>query len=112
MGQRKSEIFSDEQNHFAQLIKVLTHPAGIAKLQEIMKANTCICVGLVNEPGLAQGTISQHLQELKNAGLIKGTVEGANVCYCMIPETWKVFETEIGNFLSAVKKPIAAVKNF
>jgi predicted transcriptional regulator len=68
-----------------------------------MKANTCICGDLVNELGLAQATISQHLKELKNSGLIQGTVEGASVCYCINPKTWKVMEKEILNFLSAVK---------
>ncbi len=103
MGLTKSEIFSTEQNHLAQLLKALAHPARIAILQEIMKANTCICGELVNELGLAQATISQHLKELKNAGLIKGTVEGASVCYCINPETWQVLEKAIGNFLSALK---------
>jgi predicted transcriptional regulator len=103
MGLTKSEIFSVEQNHLAQMLKALAHPARIAILQEIMKANTCICGDLVNELGLAQATISQHLKELKNSGLIQGTVEGASVCYCINPKTWKVMEKEILNFLSAVK---------
>lgn len=103
MGLTKSEIFSAEQNHLAQLLKALAHPARIAILQEIMKANTCICGDLVIELGLAQATISQHLKELKNSGLIKGTVEGASICYCINPETWQLLEKEIGNFLSAVK---------
>jgi predicted transcriptional regulator len=103
MGITKSEIFSAEQNHLALLLKALAHPARIAILQEIMKSNTCICGDLVNELGLAQATISQHLKELKNSGLIKGTVEGASVCYCINPETWKLLEKEIVNFLSAAK---------
>lgn len=103
MGLTKSEIFSAEQNHLAQLLKALAHPARIAILQEIMKSNTCICGDLVTGLGLAQATISQHLKELKNAGLIRGTVEGASVCYCINPETWQLLEKEIGNFLSAVK---------
>ena len=103
MGLTKSEIFSVEQNHLAQLLKAVAQPARIAILQEMMKANTCICGDLVTELGLAQATISQHLKELKNAGLIKGTIEGASVCYCINPETWKLLEKEIGNFLSAVK---------
>ena len=103
MGLTKSEIFSAEQNNLAQLLKALAHPARIAILQEIMKAKTCICGDLVTELGLAQATISQHLKELKNAGLIKGTVEGASICYCINPETWQLLEKEIGNFLSAVK---------
>lgn len=107
MGLTKSEIFSTDQNNLAQLLKALAHPARIAILQEIMKANTCICGDLVIELGLAQATISQHLKELKNAGLIQGTVEGASVCYCINPETWKVLEKEIGDFISSFK----AVKN-
>jgi predicted transcriptional regulator len=103
MGLTKSEIFSVEQNHLAQMLKALAHPARIAILQEIMKANTCICGDLVNELGLAQATISQHLKELKNSGLIQGTVEGASICYCINPKTWKVMEKEILNFLSAVE---------
>lgn len=105
MGLTKSEIFSAEQNHLAQLLKALAHPARIAILQEIMKANTCICGDLVTELGLAQATISQHLKELKNSGIIQGTVEGTSVCYCIDPKTWKVLEKEIGNFLSALKNP-------
>ncbi len=105
MGLTKSEIFSAEQNHLAQLLKALAHPARIAILQEIMKANTCICGDLVTELGLAQATISQHLKELKNSGIIQGTVEGTSVCYCINPKTWKVLEKEIGNFLSALKNP-------
>jgi len=103
MGLTKSEIFSAEQNHLAQLLKALAHPARIAILQEIMKANTCICGDLVTELGLAQATISQHLKELKNSGIIQGTVEGTSVCYCINPKTWKVLEKEIRNFLSALK---------
>ena len=103
MGLTKSEIFSAEQNNLAQLLKALAHPARIAILQEIMKAKTCICGDLVTELGLAQATISQHLKELKNAGLIQGTVEGASVCYCINPETWKVLEKETGDFISSFK---------
>ena len=66
MGLTKSEIFSTEQNQLAQLLKALAHPARIAILQELMKSNTCICGDLVEELGLAQATISQHLKELKN----------------------------------------------
>ncbi|MBM3403095.1 MAG: winged helix-turn-helix transcriptional regulator [Bacteroidetes bacterium] len=102
MGITKIEIYSVEQNRLAQLLKALAHPARIAILQEIIKSNSCICGDLVLELGLAQATISQHLKELKNADIIQGTIEGASVCYCINPKTWKALETEIGNFLSAV----------
>ncbi|MES2389623.1 MAG: metalloregulator ArsR/SmtB family transcription factor, partial [Bacteroidota bacterium] len=73
MGLTKTEIFTDEQNRLASMMKVLGHPARIAILQSIISANACICGELVDELGLAQATISQHLKELKNAGIIQGT---------------------------------------
>lgn len=100
MGLTKSEIFTAEQNQLAQMLKALAHPARIAILQELMKSKTCICGDLVNELGLAQATISQHLKELKTAGIIQGTIEGVSVCYCINPETWKMLESITGNFFS------------
>lgn len=103
MGLTKTEIFTEEQNRLAVMLKALAHPARIAILQHIIRANACICGDLVNELGLAQPTISQHLKELKNAGLIKGTIEGASVCYCIEPQAWARFEKELGVFFSAFK---------
>lgn len=88
MGVTKSEIFSKEQNELAGMAKVLAHPARIAILQHLMKQNTCICGELVDQIGLAQPTISQHLRELKNAGVIKGNIEGTKVCYCIDSKRW------------------------
>jgi len=83
MGITRTDIFSDEQNQLSVMLKAIAHPARIAILQHIIKANACICGHLVDELGLAQATISQHLKELKNAGLIQGTIEGASICYCI-----------------------------
>ena len=88
MGVTKSEIFSESQNAIATVAKVLGHPARIAILQQIIKSKTCICGDLVTEIGLAQPTISQHLRELKNIGIIKGDIEGTRVCYCINEEKW------------------------
>ena len=88
MGVTKSQLFTDRQNQLAQWARVLGHPARIAILQHILKEETCVCGSLVDELGLAQATISQHLRELKDAGLIQGTVEGTSVCYCIEPKTW------------------------
>jgi DNA-binding transcriptional ArsR family regulator len=88
MGLTKTEIFTEEQNKLAVMLKALAHPARIAILQEIIKVNACICGDLVTELGLAQPTISQHLKELKNAGLIQGTIEGVSICYCINPVVW------------------------
>lgn len=88
MGITKSEIFSEEQNRIAAMAKVLGHPARISILQHIFESKTCICGDLVDKIGLAQPTISQHLKELKNAGLIKGNIEGTSVCYCIHEDNW------------------------
>lgn len=98
MGLTKTEIFTPEQNRLASLLKAMAHPARIAILQQIISANACICGDLVEELGLAQATISQHLKELKNAGIIQGAIEGVSICYCINPETWKLLESQIGDF--------------
>jgi len=80
------------------MMKALAHPARIAIIQFIIKSESCICGDLVNELGLAQATISQHLKELKNIGLIQGTIEGTSVCYCIDPKTWKQFKAAFETF--------------
>lgn len=99
MGLTKSEKFSAEQNQIATLAKAFAHPARVAILQQIFKSNTCICGDLVDEIGLAQATISQHLRELKNIGLIKGNIEGTSVCYCIDEENWNNMKSVISNFI-------------
>ncbi len=89
MGLTKTEIFTDEQNQLASLFKVLGHPARLAILQHIINQKACICNDLVEELGLAQATISQHLKELKSIGIIKGSIEGKSVCYCIEEKVWK-----------------------
>ena len=98
MGLTKSEIFTDKQNRLAQMMKALAHPARIAIVQQLISTKACICGDLVEELGLAQATISQHLKELKNAGLIKGTIEGTSVCYCIDDKVWKYFKKEFEFF--------------
>jgi len=101
MGLTKTEIFSEKQNRLALMLKALAHPARIAIIQHLIKANACICGDLVEELGLAQATISQHLKELKNAGFIKGTIEGTSVCYCIDQRAWKKYKTEMDIFFAA-----------
>lgn len=83
MGITKSGLFTDEQNAISTMLKAMAHPARIAILEYLLKVNTCICGDIVNELPLAQPTVSQHLKELKNAGLIKGNIEGTAICYCI-----------------------------
>lgn len=101
MGITKTEIFTEKQNRLASLMKALGHPARIAIIQQLVKANACICGDLVEELGLAQATISQHLKELKNVGLIKGTIEGTSVCYCIDEKVWKQYKKELDTFFVA-----------
>jgi predicted transcriptional regulator len=98
MGLTKSEIFTDEQNRLASLFKVLGHPARVAILQYIINQKACICNDLVDELGLAQSTISQHLKELKSIGIIQGTIEGKSVCYCIDEKLWKQMQAEFNGF--------------
>lgn len=101
MGLTKTEIFTDEQNRLALMLKAMAHPARIAILQYLIKTNTCVCGSLVDELGLAQATISQHLKELKNAGLIQGTIEGVSTCYCIEPKAWELLRRELDTFMGS-----------
>ncbi|CAM3360300.1 HTH arsR-type domain-containing protein [Flavobacterium longum] len=83
MGATKTEHFTDKQNQIANLAKALGHPARVAIIEYLMGVDTCICGDIVNVLPLAQPTVSQHLKELKTAGLIKGNVEGNAICYCI-----------------------------
>lgn len=100
MGLAKTEIFTDQQNEVALLAKAFAHPARVAIIQHLFKINACVCGDLVNEIGLAQPTISQHLKELRNLGLIKGTVEGTSVCYCIDADNWTKMKDLMATFLN------------
>ena len=83
MGATKSYEFSSRENKLAKYAKALAHPARVAILKFLAKKASCQCGDIVDELPLSQSTVSQHLKELKNAGLIKGEVEGNSVCYCI-----------------------------
>jgi len=89
MGVTKTDLFTFEQNELALVAKAFGHPARIAILQYLLKTNACINGDLVDELGLAQATISQHLRELKDLGIIHGTIEGVSVSYCINSEKWQ-----------------------
>ncbi|MGG7034719.1 MAG: ArsR/SmtB family transcription factor [Flavobacterium sp.] len=100
MGASKSDSFSAEHNEMATLFKSLAHPARIAIVEYLLAVDSCICGDIVNELPLAQPTVSQHLKELKNAGIIKGNVEGTAICYCLNPETM----TKMESYFSGISK--------
>jgi len=89
MGITKSHIFTLKENKLAKYAKALGHPARISILKLLAKKQACICGDIVDELPLSQSTVSQHLKELKDAGLIKGDIDGASVCYCIDEKEWK-----------------------
>lgn len=89
MGVAKTEEFTSKDNKIAKYAKALGHPARIAILQLLLKKQACICGDIVDELPLSQSTVSQHLKELKDAGLIKGDIDGVKICYCIDEKEWK-----------------------
>jgi len=102
MGATKADLFTKQQNELANMAKALAHPARIAILQYLVKKNACVCGDIVDELGLAQATTSQHLKELKNAGIIQGNIEGVSVCYCIDPKVWQKYKKVLVEFFKEV----------
>lgn len=98
MGTTKTEEFTVKQNKIAKYMKALGHPARIAILEVLIKKQACICGDIVEELPLSQSTVSQHLKELKEAGLIKGDIEGVKVCYCIDEKEWEIAKNYIHSF--------------
>ena len=104
MGATKTEHFTDKQNEIATLSKALGHPARVAIIEYLMKVDDCICGDIVNELPLAQPTVSQHLKELKTAGLITGSIEGNSICYCIDEKVIKKFQNYFTNISTKLEK--------
>jgi len=104
MGATKTEYFTEKQNQIATLAKALGHPARIAIIEYLMGVDACICGDIVNVLPLAQPTVSQHLKELKNAGVIKGNVEGNAICYCIDENALDVLQSYFGAVSSSLEK--------
>jgi predicted transcriptional regulator len=100
MGATKSEIFSAKQNNMAVMLKALAHPARIAIIQHLVKSEHCICNDLADELGLAQPTISQHLKELKNIGIIKGCTSGKSISYCIDEKVWNKVKKDLASLFA------------
>ncbi len=103
MGATKSLEFSVKENRLAKYAKALAHPARVAILDLLAKKQACVCGDIVDELPLSQSTVSQHLKELKEAGLIKGDIEGARVCYCIDEREWKAAQLRINQLFDSYK---------
>lgn len=101
MGQTKSDEFSVRDNKIARYAKALSHPARVAIVRMLIKRQACVCGDIVDELPLSQSTVSQHLKELKEAGLIKGDIEGARVCYCIDAKEWENARTALSDLLGS-----------
>ncbi len=105
MGLTKTEEFTKTQNELAAMTKALGHPARIAILQFLMKSKSCVCGEIVDELPLSQSTVSQHLSELKKAGLIKGDIDGSSVCYCIDEKVWTKAKKMINDMFDSYESP-------
>ncbi|MDI9342389.1 MAG: metalloregulator ArsR/SmtB family transcription factor [Sediminibacterium sp.] len=101
MGLAKSEEFTVKDNRLANYAKALSHPARVAILNLLIKKKACICGDIVDELPLSQSTVSQHLKELKTAGLIKGDIEGVKVCYCIDDVEWGKAKVYFASFFES-----------
>lgn len=99
MGLSKTEAFTKSQIELSAIAKALGHPARVAILQFLAKTRTCVCGDIVSELPLSQSTVSQHLKELKEVGLIKGTLEGPRTCYCINEKMWERAQVILERFM-------------
>lgn len=104
MGVTKTDYFTGNQNQIAMMAKALGHPARITIIEHLLKVNACICGDIVSELPLAQPTVSQHLKELKNAGLIKGSIEGNTICYCIDERAFKILKNYFTKIITKLAK--------
>ena|SRR5689334_20889976 len=105
MGITKTEGFTKTQLDAAVYSKALGHPARIAILQVLLQQKACICGSLVEKLPLSQSTVSQHLKELKNAGLIKGDIDGPSVSYCIDERAWGKAKKILADLFDNSKPP-------
>lgn len=104
MGLTETKEFTAKENKIAKYARALGHPARIAILNIILKNNNCICGDIVDKLPFSQSTVSQHLKELKEVGLIKGEIEGTKVCYCVNEKEWAIVENYFIDMFDKIKQ--------
>lgn len=103
MGKSKSDLYELDDQRLAIIAKALAHPARIAILRVLIQRQACVCGDIVDELPLSQSTVSQHLKELKEAGIIQGEIEGVRVCYCIDPAMWNSAYESFKSFFESIK---------
>jgi ArsR family transcriptional regulator, arsenate/arsenite/antimonite-responsive transcriptional repressor len=94
----RSTNYKDEEVQIARFAKALSHPARIAILKQLASMDTCYCGEIVDELPIAQATVSQHLKELKESGLIQGSIDPPKIRYCIEPKNWKKAQKLFADF--------------
>lgn len=107
MGALKEDVYTAAHMRLAELAKAIGHPARVAILEYLSETAGCICGDISNAVQLAQPTISLHLKALRDAGIIRGTVEGRAVCYCLNPDAL----SEVQDFLHMLQQRTIADSN-
>ena len=110
MATHKREEFTAEEQEIALFAKALAHPARVAILKLLAARQACVCSELVGELPLSQSTVSQHLKELKAAGLVQGDIDGPRVCYCLAPAGWERARLLLGGLLESIS-PVTATSD-
>lgn len=105
MGVTRTDLFTKSQNDLALVAKAFSHPARIAIIQHLLEARACINSDLVQELGLAQATISQHLRELRDIGIVKGNIEGTRRNYCINGEKWELIRLQFNDLFKQFNLP-------
>lgn len=105
MGITKTKDYAAQELNIAKYAKALSHPARVAILNLLLKKQACICGDIVDELPLSQSTVSQHLKELKEAGLIKGDIDGVSVCYCIDEKEWSKAKTQLNQLFDKFTEP-------
>ncbi len=105
MGVTKTDLFTESQNEIALFAKAFANPARVAIIEFLLKSDACVNGELVQELGLAQATISQHLRELKGIGVIKGTIEGSRISYCIDSERWNEIKQQFQSMFDQYINP-------
>jgi predicted transcriptional regulator len=104
MGTTKTATYNDKDLRLSVYAKALAHPARIAIIYYLLNKKECVCGDIVEELPIAQATVSQHLKELKKAGLIQGTINGPKTCYCLNVDAWKTVEKDFLSLFKAIEK--------
>lgn len=98
----KAEKFDESLQIVARFAKVLSHPARLAILKYLADTKTCISGDISDYLPLGRTTVSQHLKELRNAGLIQGEIDGLKINYCLNTEEIKRFYLMFEKFFSVI----------